>query len=73
MSQRRGQTGLRIGGRTQLLQVVSTAMLTFYRVCAKRGNLLMNVDGIVVHDHWKPYYTMPGVLHVCATPITCAN
>jgi len=19
--------------------------------------------GIVVHDHWKPYYTMPGVLH----------
>jgi transposase len=19
--------------------------------------------GIVVHDHWKPYYTMEGVLH----------
>ena len=38
-------------------------MLTFYRVCAKRGSLLMNVAGIVVHDHWKPYYTMPGVLH----------
>ena len=23
----------------------------------------MNVAGIVVHDHWKPYYTMPGVRH----------
>jgi hypothetical protein len=21
------------------------------------------VTGIVVHDHWKPYYTMTGVLH----------
>ena len=29
------------------------------------------VVGIVVHDHWKPYYTMEGVLH--ALPITCAN
>ena len=43
--------------------MASTALLTFYRVCAKRGSLLANVVGIVVHDHWKPYYTMPGVLH----------
>jgi hypothetical protein len=43
--------------------VASTALLTFYRVCAKRGSLLANVAGIVVHDHWKPYYTMQGVLH----------
>ncbi len=41
----------------------STTLLTFYRVCAKRGSLLANVAGIVVHDHWKPYYTMQGVLH----------
>src|SRR4029077_7004306 len=32
-------------------------------VCAKRGSLLANVVGIVVHDHWKPYYTIEGVLH----------
>jgi transposase len=38
-------------------------LLTFYRVCAKRGSLLANVVGIVVHDHWKPYYTMEGVTH----------
>src|SRR5260221_359858 len=57
------ETGFRIGGKTQWLHVASTALLTFYRVCAKRGSLLANVGGIVVHDHWKPYYTMQGVLH----------
>lgn len=57
------ETGFRIGGKTQWLHVASTALLTFYRVCAKRGSLLTNVAGIVVHDHWKPYYTMQGVLH----------
>jgi transposase len=57
------ETGFRIGGKTQWLHVASTALLTFYRVCAKRGSLLVNVAGIVVHDHWKPYYTMQGVLH----------
>jgi transposase len=57
------ETGFRIGGKTQWLHVASTALLTFYRVCAKRGSLLANVAGIVVHDHWKPYYTMQDVLH----------
>jgi transposase len=57
------ETGFRIGGKTQWLHVACTAWLTFYRVCAKRGSLLANVIGIVVHDHWKPYYTMEGVLH----------
>src|SRR6202035_4981838 len=52
------ETGFRIGGKTQWLHVASTALLTFYRVCAKRGSLLANVVGIVVHDHWKPYYTI---------------
>jgi transposase len=57
------ETGFRIGAKTQWLHVASTALLTFYRVCAKRGSLVANVVGIVVHDHWKPYYTMQGVLH----------
>ena len=34
------ETGFRIGGKTQWLHVASTALLTFYRVCAKRGSLL---------------------------------
>ena len=57
------ETGFRIGGKTQWLHVACTTLLTFYRVCAKRGSLLADVTGIVVHDHWKPYYTMSGVLH----------
>jgi transposase len=57
------ETGFRMGGKTHWLHVACTRMLTFYRVCAKRGSLLANVVGIVVHDHWKPYYTMKGVQH----------
>jgi transposase len=57
------ETGFRIGGKTQWLHIASTVWLTFYRTSAKRGSLLANVTGIVVHDHWKPYYTMTGVLH----------
>ncbi len=57
------ETGFRIGAKTQWLHVACTSLLTFYRVCAKRGSLLGNVVGIVVHDHWKPYYTMEGVQH----------
>jgi len=57
------ETGFRLGGKTQWLHIASTALLTFYRVCAKRGSILAGVVGIAVHDHWKPYYTMGGVLH----------
>ena len=57
------ETGFRIGGMTQWLHIASTIWLTFYRVSPKRGSLMENVLGIVVHDHWKPYYTLKGVLH----------
>ena len=57
------ETGFRIAGKTQWLHVASTLLLTFYRVSSRRGSLLSGVSGIVVHDHWKPYYTMEGVLH----------
>jgi len=57
------ETGFRLGGKTQWLHIASSALLTCYRVCASRGSLWTDVVGIVVHDHWKPYYTMKGVLH----------
>jgi len=57
------ETGFRIGGKTQWLHIASTVLLTFYRVSPRRGSLLAHVTGIVVHDHWKPYYTLKGVLH----------
>jgi transposase len=62
------ETGFRIGGKTQWLHIASTVLLTFYRVSPRRGSLLADVTGIVVHDHWKPYYTLKGVLHaLCNT------
>jgi transposase len=57
------ETGFRVGGTTQWLHIAATALLTYYRVCERRGSLLANVVGTVVHDHWKPYYTLTGVLH----------
>ena len=57
------ETSFRIGGKTQWLHVASTMLLTFYRVSAKRGSMLADVTGIVVHDHWHPYYTLKNVLH----------
>lgn len=57
------ETGFRIGVKTQWLHVASTALLTFYRTCTRRGSLLLEVSGVIVHDHWKPYYTMPNVSH----------
>lgn len=57
------ETGFRIGGKTRWLHVAVTEWLSFYRVSPKRGSLLDALIGIVVHDHWKPYYTLTGVIH----------
>lgn len=57
------ETGFRVGGRTQWLHIAATGLLTFYRVSSRRGSLLAGVHGIVVHGHWKPYYTMADVTH----------
>jgi transposase len=57
------ETGFRIAGTTQWLHVASTDLLTYYHASAKRKSLLDGLTGIVVHDHWKPYYTLPNVLH----------
>ena len=57
------ETGFRIGGQTQWLHVICTPYLAAYRVSGRRGALLSGVSGIVVHDHWKPYFAMEGVEH----------
>ena len=57
------ETGFRTGGKTQWLHVSSTPWLTFYRTSARRGSLLEGLRGCLVHDHWKPYFTVRGVLH----------
>jgi len=59
------ETGLRIGGTTNWLHVVSTETETWYRATAKRKDIevLDDIKGVVVHDHWKPYYQLKDVNH----------
>ena len=57
------ETGFRTGGRTQSLHVLSTLKWTFYRTRPRRDSLLEGFRGCLVHDHWKPYFTVPNVRH----------
>jgi transposase len=60
------ETGYRIAGVLQWLHVASTWLLTSYRTSAKRGAMWAGMQGIIVHDFWRPYLTMLGV-----TPALC--
>lgn len=57
------ETGYRIAGVLQWLHVASTGLLTCYRTSRKRGALWVGLCGIIVHDFWRPYFTLTGVLH----------
>jgi transposase len=57
------ETGYRLAGLRQWRPVASTWLLTFYRTSRKRGAMLEGVEGIVVHDFWRPYCTREGVAH----------
>jgi transposase len=57
------ETGFRVSSQTQWLHVASTPTLTYYHVSPKRKSLLVGLSGTVIHDHWKPYYTLPNVQH----------
>ena len=57
------ETGFRVGGKTQWMHTLSTPDCTYYHVSPKRKSLIDGVKGIAVHDHWRPYYQMPEVIH----------
>jgi transposase len=58
------ETGFRVAGKGQWLHTVSTESLTFYRVMEQRGAVPKGLTGgVVVHDHFKPYYGLTGVAH----------
>jgi transposase len=59
------ETGFRIGGKTKWLHVVSTENQTWYRVSDRRKDIevLSELKGVVVHDHWHPYYQLDSVNH----------
>ena len=59
------ETGLRVAGKLHWLHVASTPTLTAYTVHAKRGwvameeaGILNHLQGRLVHDHLKSYYTI---------------
>lgn len=58
------ETGVRIGGKTRWRHTASTFALTHYRVSETRGSLLVSLQGgVIVQDHFKPYFTLKGVAH----------
>jgi transposase len=57
------ETGYRIKGKTWWAHVASTEKLTFYTVNKKRGLRHKGFSGTIVHDFWKPYFTMENVNH----------
>lgn len=66
------ETGINIGGKRKWLHVVCSATLTLLRPHDKRGGeamaamgVLPEYTGILVHDHWKPYYQLPCYHALC--------
>jgi transposase len=58
------ETGFRISSKTQWLHTASALALTHYRVSEKRGTILTTLEGgVIVHDHFKPYFTLKDVAH----------
>jgi len=57
------ETGFRIGGKLNWLHVISNVLATHYRADSKRGTTPQGLSGTVVHDHFKPYYGLDGVIH----------
>jgi transposase len=58
------ETGFRIGGKTRWLHSASTTVYTHYRIGETRGDVPRTMaDGIIVHDHFKPYYALRGAQH----------
>jgi len=56
------ETGTRVKDKLHWTHTVSTSNLTYYMIHKKRGAeaidkiaILPTFEGIVVHDHWKPY------------------
>ena len=65
------ESGVRVDGELQWLHVGSNAHVTCYRIHPARGAEAMRAMGVLpgfagyaVHDHWGPYFSFEGVLHV---------
>ncbi len=66
------ETGINIGGKRHWLHCLSNNSWTLYHPHGKRGLDAMNdmgvlpgFDGILCHDHWKPYYRIDCTHALC--------
>jgi transposase len=66
------ETGINIGGKNHWLHCMSSPQWTLYYAHAKRGLEAMNskpllslFTGILVHDHWKPYFKLDCLHALC--------
>jgi len=64
------ETGCRVAGVKQWFHVMSTVLLTYLAVHAKRGTkatdhmgVLARFGGVLVHDRWAPYWTYDQIRH----------
>lgn len=64
------ETGINVNGKRLWLHCASTPQWTHYATHAKRGkeamdeiNILPRFQGILCHDHWKPYYRYSTFTH----------
>lgn len=65
------ETGVNIGAKRHWLHCASNETMTWFAPHAKRGTEAMNeigilplFQGVLCHDHWKPYYQYDGCVHV---------
>ena len=64
------ETGINIDGKRHWLHCNSSALWTYFYPHEKRGaeaieemNIIPHFKGVLIHDHWKPYYRYNGCLH----------
>jgi transposase len=66
------ETGINIDGKTHWLHCISSPQGTLYYAHAKRGmeamkakDVLPRFTGILIHDHWKPYFQLMCLHALC--------
>lgn len=66
------ETGINVGGTKLWLHNVSNDSLTYFYPHTKRGceaidemGILPRFQGIICHDHWKPYFKYGGLHALC--------
>lgn len=57
------ETGFRIGAHTRWLHVLSNDKATVYRATLRRREIAEGLEGVVCHDHFRPYFQLQGVKH----------